>query len=459
MYRKNLKYGVTMEQKSKRPSLTEGNIRKQIISLSIPMMFGMIGISLFNIVDTIYVGQLGTEALAALSFTFPVVLILNSIALGIGIGASSVIARALGSGNHNKVVRYTTDSLSLAFIIIVIFVVIGELTISPVFKMLGAKGDVLIMVKRYMQIWYAGLLFVVFPMVGNNAIRALGDTKTPGTIMIISGLVNIMLDPLLIFGIGPFPRLEIEGAAIATVFARSITFAVAIYVLKIREKIISTKRVPMAEVLESWKKILFVGGPAAITRLIIPVGAGVITALLASIGTQTVAGFGAAVKFERFALLFTMAMATVMAPFAGQNYGARNIKRIQKGIKFASSVSMGLGVVLFIIMYIFSESFASLFSKDPSVITVIALYFRIVPLGYGIQGIFNINSMVLNALNKPFHSTVLTIFQMFILYIPLAILGKYLWGTTGIFLSLVISYLVSGVISLVLVGRVLRNLI
>jgi len=96
MYRKNLKYGVTMGQRSKRPSLTEGNIRKQIISLSIPMMFGMIGISLFNIVDTIYVGQLGTEALAALSFTFPVVLILNSIALGIGIGASSVIARALG---------------------------------------------------------------------------------------------------------------------------------------------------------------------------------------------------------------------------------------------------------------------------------------------------------------------------------------------------------------------------
>jgi len=118
-----------------------------------------------------------------------------------------------------------------------------------------------------------------------------------------------------------------------------------------------------------------------------------------------------------------------------------------------------LGIVLFIIMHIFSESFASLFSKDPSVIAVIALYFRIVPLGYGVQGIFNINSMVLNALNKPFHSAVLTLFQIFILYIPLAILGKYLWGTTGIFLSLVISYLVSGVISFILVGRVLKKLI
>jgi len=309
-----------MEQKSKQASLTEGNLRRQIIHLSIPMMFGMLGISIFNIVDTIYVGRLGTGPLAALSFTYPVVLILNSIALGMGIGASSLISRALGRGDHHKVIRYATDSLILSFLFIVVFVILGELTIDPLFQILGAHGKILNMVKIYMRIWYAGLLFVVFPMVGNNAIRALGDTKTPGTIMMIAALVNMAVDPLLIFGIGPFPRWGIAGAAIATVFSRSITFSVAMYVLGKREKLLSLKKTTFKEILDSWKKVLFVGGPAAITRLIIPVAAGVITALLASIGTEAVAGFGSAVKFELFAVLFTMSRATVWTPFAGQNF-------------------------------------------------------------------------------------------------------------------------------------------
>ncbi len=444
-----------MKQKSKQASLTEGNLRRQIIHLSIPMMFGMLGISIFNIVDTIYVGRLGTGPLAALSFTYPVVLILNSIALGMGIGASSLISRALGRGDHHKVIRYTTDSLSLSFLFIVVFVILGELTIDPLFQMLGAHGKILNMVKIYMRIWYAGLLFVVFPMVGNNAIRALGDTKTPGTIMMIAALVNMAVDPLLIFGIGPFPRWGIAGAAIATVFARSITFSVALYVLGKREKLLSLQKTTFKEILDSWKKVLFVGGPAAITRLIIPVAAGVITALLASIGTEAVAGFGAAVKFERFALLFTMSMATVMAPFAGQNFGAHKFDRIQKGISFSSFLSISIGLILLIVMFIFAKPIAALFSRDPAVIAVSALYFKIVPFVYGIQGIFNISSMVLNAINKPFHAASLTLFQMFVLYIPLAFLGKHIMGTMGIFLALVVSYSISGTISYFLVHRMI----
>jgi MATE family, multidrug efflux pump len=445
-----------MNPRSKRASLTEGNLKKQIIRLSIPMMFGMFGISIFNIVDTIYVGRLGTKQLAALSFTYPVVLVLNSIALGMGIGASSVISRALGSGDHHKVIRLTTDSLSLSFLFIVVFVILGELTIEPLFTLLGARGEILEMIKSYMRIWYAGLIFVVFPMVGNNAIRALGDTKTPGIIMMIAGFVNIIVDPLLIFGIGPFPRWGIAGAAVATVFARSITFIVAMYVLVKREKIVSFKRVAFSQVLDSWKKILFVGGPAAITRLIVPVAGGVITALLASVGTHAVAGFGAAVKVERFALLFTMSMAVVMAPFAGQNYGAGKYRRIIEGIQFSSLISLGIGIVLLIGMFVFARPLAYLFTKDPQVVSVCVLYFRIVPLVYGLQGVFNISSMVFNALNKPFHAASLSIFQMFILYIPLAFWGKHLMGITGVFASIVVSYSISGIFSYLLVNRTIN---
>ena len=422
------------------------------------MMFGMLGISIFNIVDTIYVGMLGTGPLAALSFTFPVVLVLNSIALGMGVGASSVISRAMGSGDHHKVVRYTTDSLSLSFLFIIFFAVAGEATLDPLFRALGARGDVLVMVKSYMKIWYGGLLFVVFPMVGNSAIRALGDTKTPGTIMMIAAVVNMILDPLLIFGIGPFPEWGIEGAAAATVFSRSITFSVALYVLGNRGKLLSIDNISRRKVLDSWKQILFVGGPAAVTRLIVPVAAGIITAFLASISTEAVAGFGAAVKFERFALLFTMAMAAVMAPFSGQNFGAGRTDRIRKGIRFSSLLSIGIGFMLLVILFLFAEPIASMFTKDPAVAAVTVLYFRIVPFVYGLQGIFNISSMILNALNKPIHAVSLTIFQMFILYIPLAYLGKMFMGITGIFLALVVSYTLSGSISYLSVQRVLGPL-
>ncbi len=446
-----------MKQKSNKAVLAQGDLHKQIIHLAIPMMFGMLGISIFNIVDTIYVGRLGTAPLAALSFTYPVVLVLNSIALGMGIGASSVLARALGRGDHHKVIRYTTDSLSLSFLLIVLFVILGEATITPLFKLLGAGGKILVMIRQYMRIWYAGLPFVVFPMVGNSAIRALGDTKTPGTIMMIAAVVNMIVDPLLIFGIGPFPRWGIQGAAVATVFSRSITFLVALYVLGIREKILSLKRPPLSEVTDSWKKILFVGGPAAVTRLIVPVAAGVVTALLASTGSQAVAGFGTAVKVERFALLFTMSIAAVMAPFAGQNLGAGKYERINRGIRFSSFLSMSTGALLLVILFIFARPIASLFTRDPAVIAVTVLYFRIVPFVYGLQGIFNISSMILNALNNPLHATFLTIFQMFVLYIPLAYAGKYFFGTLGIFISLVISYTVSGTVSWFLVHRMVAE--
>mgnify|MGYP001427513400 CR=1 FL=1 len=445
-----------MERKSARASLTQGNLRMQIIHLAIPMVLGMLGLTVFNIVDTFYVGMLGTKALAALSFTFPVVLVLNSIALGMGVGASSVISRAMGAGDHHRVVRLTTDSLSLSFLFIVLFVILGELTIDPLFRLLGAKGEVLTLVKSYMRIWYAGLPFVVFPMVGNNAIRALGDTKTPGIIMMIAGLVNMAVDPLLIFGVGPFPRWGVAGAAVATVFARSITFSVALYVLVRRERIVSFKRVPMAEVLTSWREILFVGGPAAVTRVIFPVAVGVITSFLAVLGPHAVAGFGVATKVEGFALLFTFALGAVMAPFAGQNYGAGNISRVRNGLAFASALSMGIGLLLLAILFLFARPLASLFSKDPEVIRVAVLYFHVAPLGYGLLGVFIIASTILNALRRPLEAAALSFIQMFVLYIPLAYVGRILWGTPGIFVGITIAAAAMGIPSYFIVLRILR---
>jgi Na+-driven multidrug efflux pump len=147
--------------------LTHGPIRPILVRLTIPMLFGIVGMVVFNLVDTIFIGRLGTNELAALSFTFPVVMVITSLGLGLGTGASSLISHAIGVGNRNRVQRITTDSLVLSLLIVIIFASVGYFTIDPLFKALGATPEIIKHIRAYMEIWYLGVPFVIIPMVGN----------------------------------------------------------------------------------------------------------------------------------------------------------------------------------------------------------------------------------------------------------------------------------------------------
>jgi putative MATE family efflux protein len=296
--------GVNKQQKAR---LTDGPVVKTLVNLTLPMMVGIIGMVTFNLVDTFFVGRLGTPELAAMSFTFPVILVVSSLAMGLGIGTAAVVSHAIGEGDHHKIQRLTTDGLLLAFLVVTAFSVAGELTIEPLFRGLGADDNTIHLIKKYMSVWYIGVPFVIIPMVGNNAIRATGDTKTPAAIMVVAVIMNLILDPLLIFGIGPFPRLELAGAALATVFARATTLAVSIMVLSRRENMITLKLPGLKEVINSWKQILYIGIPAAATNIILPVSIGIVTRLVSAFGPESVAGFGVASKIEMFALTIIMA--------------------------------------------------------------------------------------------------------------------------------------------------------
>ena len=424
--------------------LINGPVGKTLINLTIPMIFGMVGLIIFNLTDTYFVGKLGADQLAALSFTFPVIFIINSIALGLGVGASVVISRAIGEGDHDKVRRLTTDSLLLSISIVIVFTLTGLATIKPLFTLLGASPEIIILIKKYMVIWYVGMPFVVVPMVGNSAIRATGDTKTPSAIMMIAAAMNIVMDPLLIFGIGPFPAMGIEGAAIATVIARFTTFSVAIYVLGFRDKMLTSKFHSFKTVLASWQDILFIGAPIAASRMIVPITTGIITRLLSGFGNATVAGFGVASRVEFFALAAVNALATVYGPFIGQNLGAQKTERIYSSIKLTSRFALIFGIILFIILAITAPFIAGIFSKDVVVIKTIITYLRIVPIAYGLNGIFLLSTTVMNVLKKPYHSAGLIAVQMFLVYIPLAHLGAKFLAVKGVFFATVIAYFVGG---------------
>lgn len=423
-------------------TITEGNINKSLVKLTTPMIFGILGMVAFNLADTYFVGKLGTSQMAAVSFTFPVVLVLNSFTLGLGIGTSSVVSRAVGEKDRNKIKRLTTDSLILGLIFALVTASVGLVTIVPLFSLLGAEADTMPYIIDYMKVWYLGVPTVVIPMIGNNAIRALGDTKTPSIIMLISASMNILLDPLLIFGFGFIPALGISGAALATVISRLLTFVVALYVLIFREKVISLSTIPFSEMLASWKIILSIGLPNAFSKMVIPIGLGVVTNIIAGFGTSAVAGFGIASKIEIFGLSIINALSSIIPVFVGQNFGARKFDRVKEGVSASVKFSMMYGFAIYLGFALFARPLSFLFTDSQSVSDTVVLYLRIVPLGYAFQGVLLVVNTALNAIDRPVRASFLSLAQTLILYIPLAIVTSKYFGLIGIFLSLVLSYVI-----------------
>jgi len=443
---------------SKDRNLTEGDIRKQLASLTWPMLLGMMGIVIFNLVDTYFVGMLGVHELAAMSFTFPVVMLLNSVSLGIGIGTSSLISRNIIKAHRDEVRRMGSHALLLGFIVVTLVVILGMLTIRPVFSAMGAEGVILDYVEAYMSVWYLGVPFVLFPMIGNNIIRATGDTFTPGMIMLSSGVINAILDPLFIFGYASFPAMGIRGAAVATVISRGVSFGIIAYVLTRKVRLVSRTLGRLQEMLQTWKNILHIAGPATLTMLIVPVSVGVITKILAGFGKEAVAAFGVATRVEMFALMLIMALGSVLVIYVGQNLSKHKYQRIISALKLSARFSMLWGAAVFVLLLIFGDAVASLFTSDMAVIEITHSYFSIVAASYGFQGLVAVSTSSFNGLNRPYPSAAFSILRMLVLFLPLAWIGAGMFGIAGVFWAALIANTVTGVFSMLYLLRTVRGM-
>jgi putative MATE family efflux protein len=427
--------------------LLEGPIASTLVRMALPMAFGMAAIILFNVVDTLYVGRLGATDLAAMSYTFPVMFMLMHVAVGLGIGLVAVVSRVIGQGDHRRVRRLTSDGLILANTVVVVMAIAGFVSIDPLFRALGAGENLVALIKSYMLWLYAGVGLLVIPIVGNSAIRATGDTKTPAIIMAVAGVVNIALDPLLIFGIGPFPRLELQGAAIATVISWAVTFVAALWILGRRLRMIDFSIPRPGELWRSWKAILYVGVPAAATQVLVPVAAGIVTRIVSGFGPVAVAAFGVGTRLEAFAMIGVFSLGSAMAPFIGQNYGARNSSRLRGAIRFSGVTSVAFGATAFLILAVLARPVAALFSNQQEVVTLIVRYLRIMPIGYAFYGFVLLVMSSFNALNRPIASAGLNVIRLFIFGVPLAYLGSRFLGVSGIFSGLVIANVVTALIA------------
>ncbi len=427
--------------------LTHGSILKHLLKLTLPMLVGILSLVAFNLVDLYYVGKLGDRELAALSFTFPVITVIFSLVQGIGIGATAIVSKSIGSGNFSRAAIETTGSLVLGIAITGLFVVFGLSTLDFTFETLGAEPDLIPLIKEYMSIWYFTVLFVVIPFIGNSAMRATGDAKTPSMIMLFAVFLNAILDPILIFGYGPVPALGIQGAALATAISRFFTLSLSLYVLYAKKNLITLVAHPLKELWLCWKAVLYVGIPTGLSRMITPISASVITAILATYGEYAVAAYGVGTRVEFLTASVLIAMSSSISPFTGQNWGANEFERIKKAIKISSLASIVWGLFAAAALYMFAEPIARIFSEDKKVIESSVLFLRLVPISFGFQGIAMIVNSNLNTMNRPLTASLLIIVQMLVIYVPLAYLGSMLEGLRGIFYALLITYISGGILS------------
>ncbi|MGE6648589.1 MATE family efflux transporter [Shewanella colwelliana] len=437
-----------------RHGLLSQPIGRVLLNMSLPNLIGILTILGFSLVDTFFISQLGTEALAAISFTFPVTLVISSIAIGIGAGVSTNLGRLIGSGNSAKAKVFLHDALLITFWLTAGLSLLGSLCIGPLFTLLGANDSSLPLIRDYMFLWYLGAPLLVLLMVGNQGLRATGDTKSPAKIMALAAIINLVLDPLLIFGLGPFPRLEIQGAAIATLISWVVALSLSGYLLIIKRNLVEFAEFNLERLRCNWRQLAHIAQPAALMNLLNPVANAVIMAMLARIDHSAVAAFGAGTRLESVLLIAVMALSSSLVPFIAQNLGAGQTERARDALLLSLKFVLVFQTLLYLPLLFLATPIAELFSSDPQVIEWLTFYIIALPAAYGPLGMVILMATSLNAYHRPMSSLVLNLCRLFLLLLPLAALGSYLGGVKGLLLALPITNTLMGIACYILAKRI-----
>lgn len=428
--------------------LTEGSISRHVLRMAPPMAVAFLATMIFNIVDTWFVSQLGDEPLAAMGFTFPVVMLIHAIAMGIGLGVSAAVSQAYGKGDRRRIRQLASLGMILGFIIFVGVAILGLLKMDTLFTLLGAKSDTLALTKGYMSIWFWFLPLGVLPMVGNNAIRATGDTLRPSIVMIAGAIINCILDPLLIFGIGIFPEMGIAGAALATGIARSSTLLLSLAIMY-RFDLLIGRWCGWRELITTWSMILKIAIPATATNLLMPLTNAVITRIIAGFGTVAVAATAAGQRVEMFAFLVPMSMGSALVPLIGQNWGAKKLHRVRQSFIITNWYGFGYCALCLLLAIPFAPFVAQWFSDTPEIVALIADYLRIILIGSLLNPIVIHAGFALNSVERPGQAALLNGIRLAGLLLPLAWLGSLFYGIHGVYAGMTAASLLSGAIALV----------
>lgn len=434
---------------SSQRDLTQGDIGKQLLFLAIPMFLGISSMIVASMIDTIYIGILGAAELAALSYTFPLIMGLSSISMGVGMGASSLISRAFGVGDSDSVKVLATHAMLLTFVFVAALAAAGYLYIGELFTLMGAQPEILPLVLDYMSIWLVGLPLFAIPMVGSTIARAVGNARVPGYAMVAGSAFQVAISPLLIFGLLGFPDWGFAGSAWAFVFSGVVRLLIMSYVILFQERLIVWEIPRLRQVIRSWNSILYIGVPSMLSSLIGPVTLAIILRLLSAHGADVVAGFGIASRVDMLATMVIMSLSSSIAPFVGQNWGARKIERIHSGLRISYTFCLVWGLVCALILGPFGGNIIFLINETPGVVDSAGLFLMIVPISFGFLGVGSMAGSMLVALGKPIPNLIMSIMRMVVVYLPMAVVGDMYWGYLGIFVATSLANVIMGLVAFV----------
>ena len=424
---------------------------KVLLLMSLPISLGMLSTFLFQVIDTYFIGKLGPQSLAALSFSSTIYFVLVSLYIGLSIGVSIIIGKAVGAGEKEKINKMVWVSGLLTFLISSVFSVIGILFIDPIFTGLGASIELLQPISEYTIPILVGMPLLAMAMTASGVLRASGNITKPEMVMGLAGLINLIFDYALIFGKWGMPELGIQGAAYATIFSWLFVF-IGMVVLLVQDSLIHFVTQAKESISVLVKEIFSLGFPTIITQIIGPFTMMFLTYVLAQNSAMAVAAFGVSSRIEMLLLIGVLSISTAITPFIAQNSGAKTYRRIDEAIVFAGKASTYLGIAVAILLYLFIEQIASIFTEDITVIEYTSNYFYMVSLSYVPYAFYLVTTSILNGLQQTKKSLKITLIKAIGFSVPATMIGSF-WGVQGIFIGLSSSNVLAGIYA----GYVMRK--
>ncbi|MBX7513471.1 MATE family efflux transporter [Qipengyuania sp. GH38] len=442
---------------SETAKLTRGSIAGHLVGQTAPMIIGVAAIMSVGLIDAYFIGQLGSQELAAVSFIFPITIALSSLGVGVMVGINSVIARALGEGDVERAERRANFGAVFALVVGVVMGLALFLLLDPLFRLMQASDALLPLIRAYMQPYSLGLPVLLLQMGLNGVLRGQGEARKTSYVSITYSVANWILDPILITGAFGFAGFGIAGAAYASIAGFAIAILVALYLIKSAQLHINPASIRRCNLGESSRAIISVAGPAAFSNAINPIGLSVLTALLASQGEAAVAGFGAAGRLQSFATVPLLALSGSIGAIVGQNWGAGQPDRSRAAMLYSAGFCVAYGLAMAILLYFTGGWFAQFFTDDPDVVAEFESYLEIAVWGYAGFGLLIVANGALNAVDRAGLALAQSAARVFLVMLPFGWLLRSAMGAEAIYGAELVANIAGGALASLIVWRVLRN--
>ncbi len=428
--------------------LTEGSILLGIGRLVLPMLVGAVLQNVQSLIDLFWVGSLGAAAVASVAFAGTILMVLFPMLMGISVGTIALVARYAGAGRREEASIAAGQSLMLALVFGGVSALAGWYFACPLFKLLGAAPDVVANGGVFLRILLLGsfTMFVLF--IGNAALQGAGDTVTPMLIMSVSNVLNIILDPVFIFGWGPMPGMGVKGAALATILSQAAAAGVALYVLfndRVRLHLRWNYLVPDLKL--AWR-ILRIGLPGSGQMLSRSLMGAVLMGVVAGCGTAAVAAYGIGLRFHMIILMPAFALGGAAATLVGQNLGAGHPERARRAAWMAAILGIGFMAVTALILVSVAPGLIRVFNTEPDVVRIGARYLRTVSPFYIFAALAIVLGRALNGAGDSLAPMICNVLALWGLQVPLALELSRVWHppTQGIWWAIVIAMAVHGLL-------------